>query len=157
MGLAAAMPPTSMPPVQVYFMITIILSLLGWTTWRASMRGRFLALKTEDFVIAARLDGTQRDAHHLPAHGALVRSHIIASVTLAIPVMILAETALSFLGIGLQAAGDLWGVLLQEAQNIRTVAQAPWLLAPRRGGDRHGARAQLPRRRPARRRRPLRK
>ena len=79
-------------------------------------------------MLAARLDGC-RSAHDLAAHGALLRSHIIASVTLAIPSMILAETALSFLGIGLKAGGS-WGVLLKDAQSIRAVTTAPWLLAP---------------------------
>ena len=129
MGLAAAIP-ASMPPVQVYFMITIILSLVGWTGLARVIRGRFLALKTEDFVTAARLDGTSEAGiifrHMVPSSA----SHIIAAVTLAIPAMILSETALSFLGIGLRPPVISWGVLLQEAQNIRSVAQAPWLLAP---------------------------
>jgi peptide/nickel transport system permease protein len=129
MGLAAAIP-ASMPPVQVYFMITIILSLVGWTGLARVIRGRFLALKTEDFVTAARLDGTSEMGiilrHMVPSSA----SHIIASVTLAIPVMVLSETALSFLGIGLRPPVVSWGVLLQEAQNIRSVAQAPWLLLP---------------------------
>lgn len=129
MGLAAAIP-ASMSPVQVYFMITIILSLVGWTGLARVIRGRFLALKTEDFVTAARLDGTSEIGiilrHMVPSSA----SHIIASVTLAIPVMVLSETALSFLGIGLRPPVVSWGVLLQEAQNIRSVAQAPWLLLP---------------------------
>ncbi|WP_454850944.1 ABC transporter permease [Rhizobium binxianense] len=129
MGLAAAIPPT-MPPLQVYFMITIILSLVGWTGLARVVRGRFLAMKNEDFVTAARLDGTREIGvifrHMLPSFA----SHIIAAVTLAIPVMILSETALSFLGVGLRPPVVSWGVLLQEAQNIRTVATAPWLLLP---------------------------
>ncbi|WP_082074593.1 ABC transporter permease [Martelella endophytica] len=129
MGLAAAIPPT-LPPVQVYFMITIILSLVGWTGLARVVRGRFLAMKNEDFVVAARLDGAREIGtivrHMLPSFA----SHIIAAVTLAIPVMILSETALSFLGIGLRPPVVSWGVLLQEAQNIRTVATAPWLLLP---------------------------
>lgn len=129
MGLAAAIPPT-LPPLQVYFIITIILSLVGWTGLARVVRGRFLALKNEDFVIAARLDGAKEMdvifRHMLPSFA----SHIIAAVTLAIPVMILSETALSFLGVGLRPPVVSWGVLLQEAQNIRTVATAPWLLTP---------------------------
>ncbi len=129
MGLAAAIPPT-LPPVQVYFMITIILSLVGWTSLARVVRGRFLAMKNEDFVAAARLDGAgEMDVilrHMLPSFA----SHIIAAVTLAIPTMILSETALSFLGIGLRPPVVSWGVLLQEAQNIRSVATAPWLLLP---------------------------
>lgn len=129
MGLAAAIPPT-LPPLQVYFMITIILSLVGWTGLARVVRGRFLAMKNEDFVTAARLDGAREMSvifrHMLPSFA----SHIIAAVTLAIPVMILSETALSFLGVGLRPPVVSWGVLLQEAQNIRTVATAPWLLLP---------------------------
>jgi peptide/nickel transport system permease protein len=129
MGLAAAIPPT-LSPVQVYFMITIILSLVGWTGLARVVRGRFLALKNEDFVTAARLDGGSELGiivrHMVPSFA----SHIIAAVTLAIPVMVLSETALSFLGIGLRPPVVSWGVLLQEAQNIRSVATAPWLLLP---------------------------
>jgi peptide/nickel transport system permease protein len=129
MGLAAAIPPT-VPPLQVYFLITIILSVVGWTGLARVVRGRFLALKTEDFVTAAQLDGASRMGiilrHMVPSFA----SHIIASVTLAIPVMILSETSLSFLGIGLRPPVVSWGVLLQEAQNIRAVATAPWLLSP---------------------------
>lgn len=129
MGLAAAIPAT-VPPLQVYFLITIILSVVGWTGLARVVRGRFLALKTEDFVTAARLDGASEMGiilrHMVPSFA----SHIIASVTLAIPVMILSETALSFLGIGLRPPVVSWGVLLQEAQNIRAVATAPWLLLP---------------------------
>jgi peptide/nickel transport system permease protein len=119
-----------MPPIQVYFLITIILSLVGWTGLARVVRGRFLALRTEEFITAARLDGASEIGlilrHMLPS----MASHIIAAVTLAIPVMILSETALSFLGIGLRPPVVSWGVLLQEAQNIRSVATAPWLLAP---------------------------
>ena len=127
MGLAAAIP-LSWPPLRVYFMITIIVSLIGWTGLAREVRGKFLSLRNEDFVIAARLDG-------MSEMGIIVRhlvpsflSHIIAVLTLSIPVMILSETALSFLGIGLQPPAISWGVLLQEAQNIRAVSQAPWLL-----------------------------
>jgi len=129
MGLAAAIPLT-MPPLQVYFLITVILSVVGWTGLARVVRGRFLSLKTEDFVTAARLDGMSDYRivmrHMVPNF----MSHIIAVVTLAIPSMILAETALSFLGIGLRPPVVSWGVLLQEAQNIRAVATAPWLLWP---------------------------
>jgi peptide/nickel transport system permease protein len=129
MGLAAAIPP-SLSPVQVYFMITIILSLIGWTGLARVIRGRFLAIKNEDFVTAARLDGTSELGIMMRHMAPSFASHIIASVTLAIPVMVLSETALSFLGIGLRPPVVSWGVLLQEAQNIRSVATAPWLLTP---------------------------
>lgn len=129
LGLAAAFPVT-WGPLQTYFAITIILSLIGWTSLARVVRGRFLSLRTEDFVMAARLDGAGRLSiifqHMLPAF----YSHIIASITLAIPGMILAETALSFLGLGLRPPVVSWGVLLQDAQNIRSVSQAPWLLIP---------------------------
>ena len=129
MGLAAAIPPT-MSPLQVYFMITVILSLVGWTSLARVVRGRFLSLKTEDFVTAARLDGASEMGIILRHMTPSFASHIIAAVTLAIPVMILSETSLSFLGLGLRPPVVSWGVLLQEAQNIRIVATAPWLLLP---------------------------
>jgi peptide/nickel transport system permease protein len=129
MGLAAAIP-QNWSAIQVYFAITIILSLIGWTGLAREVRGKFMALKHEDFVIAARLDGLGEMAiirkHLVPSF----LSHIVASVTLAIPAMILAETALSFIGIGLKPPVVSWGVLLQEAQNIRSVASAPWLFLP---------------------------
>jgi len=128
-GLAAALP-KDIPPAQVYFLITLILATIGWTGLARVVRGRFLQLKSEDFVKAAKLDGcsplrTMRK-HMVPSFA----SHIIAALTLAIPNMILAETALSFLGIGLRPPAISWGVLLQEAQNIRSVATAPWLFVP---------------------------
>jgi peptide/nickel transport system permease protein len=127
MGLAAAIP-VAWPPIRTYFVITLIVSMIGWTGLAREVRGKFLSLRGEDFVNAARLDGMSEAGilvHHLVPS---ITSHIIATLTLAIPVMILAETALSFLGIGLQPPIISWGVLLQEAQNIRAVSQAPWLL-----------------------------
>ncbi|UYO00222.1 MAG: ABC transporter permease [Devosia sp.] len=129
LGLAAAMP-KDWSALQTYFAITIILSLIGWTELARVVRGRFLSLRTEDFVTAAQLDGASDwriiTRHMVPSF----MSHIIAAATLAIPGMILAETALSFLGLGLQAPVVSWGTLLQDAQNIRTLASAPWLLTP---------------------------
>jgi len=129
LGLAAAMP-KEWPPLQVYFAILVILSLVGWTEIARVVRGRFLSLRTEDFVIAARLDGVSEYrlimTHMMPS----LYSHIIAAITLAIPNMILAETALSFLGLGLQPPIVSWGVLLQDTQNLRAITQAPWLFAP---------------------------
>ncbi|RDJ19805.1 ABC transporter permease [Bosea caraganae] len=129
MGLAAAVP-ASMDPLLVYLWITVILSLVGWTDLARVVRGRFLSLRTEDFVLAARLDGCSKQRviwrHMVPSF----TSHIIASVTLAIPSMILAETALSFLGIGLKDPVVSWGVLLKDAQSILALTTAPWLLAP---------------------------
>lgn len=127
LGLAAAIPLT-WSPLQVYFVITLIVSLFGWTGLAREVRGRFYALRSEDFVTAARLDGSNERRlifrHILPS----LTSHILAVVTLAVPTMIVAETALSFLGIGLKPPVVSWGVLLQEAQNVRTIAIAPWLL-----------------------------
>ncbi len=129
MGLAAALP-LNWPPERVYFGITIILSLIGWTGLARVVRGRFLSLREEDFVMAARLDGQSEVSiifsQMLPAF----TSHIIAAITLAIPGMILSETALSFIGLGLREPVVSWGVLLYEAQDIRAIATAPWLLIP---------------------------
>ncbi|CUA97131.1 ABC-type dipeptide/oligopeptide/nickel transport system, permease component [Pannonibacter indicus] len=129
MGLAAALP-IAWDPLFVYVLITIILSLIGWTHLARVVRGRFFSLKTEDYVLAARLAGASEyrivTRHMLPA----MTSYIIAAVTLAIPEMILGETALSFLGLGLRPPVVSWGVLLQDAQNLRTISLAPWLLAP---------------------------
>lgn len=129
MGLSAAVP-RDWGPLQTYFAITVILSVLGWTELARVVRGRFLALREEDFVLAARYDGCGSARtirrHMLPSF----TSHIIASATLAIPLMILAETALSFLGIGLQPPVVSWGVLLQEGQNIHSIANSPWVLLP---------------------------
>lgn len=129
LGLAAAIP-REWGPLTRYFAITVVLAVIGWTALAREVRGRFLALREEDFVTAARLDGAGQPriifGHMLPSF----TSHLIATLTLAIPAMILAETALSFLGLGLQAPVVSWGVLLQEAQNVRVVADAPWLLLP---------------------------
>lgn len=127
MGLAAAIP-LAWPPALVYFTVTAIVSLLGWTSLAREVRGRFFALREEDFVTAARLDGSSEMRlifrHMLPS----ITSHLLAMVTLAVPAMIIAETSLSFLGIGLKPPVVSWGVLLQDAQNIRAIANAPWLL-----------------------------
>jgi peptide/nickel transport system permease protein len=127
LGLAAAIPLT-WSPLQVYFVTTLIVSLFGWTGLAREVRGRFYALKGEDFVTAARFDGSSERRlifrHILPS----LTSHIVAVVTLAVPTMIVAETALSFLGVGLKPPVVSWGVLLQDAQNVSTIAGAPWLL-----------------------------
>ena len=129
MGFAAALP-RDWSALQNYFAITIILSLIGWTELARVVRSRFLSLKSEDYVSAAQLDGAGDFRiimrHMLPSF----TSHVIAVATLAIPGMILAETSLSFLGLGLQSPVISWGVLLQEAQNLRALADAPWLLLP---------------------------
>ena len=129
LALAAAVPP-GWGVIKMYFAITIIISLIGWTTLAREVRGRFLSLREEDFVIAARLYGSSQlrviFLHMVPSFA----SHIIATTTLLIPTMIISETALSFLGLGLRQPIISWGVLLFEAQNVKSVALAPWLLMP---------------------------
>jgi peptide/nickel transport system permease protein len=129
MALTAAMP-RSWSVEQVYFAITIILALIGWTTLAREVRGRFLALREEDFVVAARLSGCTQPRVIFRHMAPTMTSHIIAAGTLAIPVMIINETFLSFLGLGLRPPAISWGVLLQEAQNLQSIVLAPWLLLP---------------------------
>jgi len=129
MGLAAALP-SNWPPLQIYFGITIILSLIGWTGLARVVRGRFLAMRSEEFVTAAQLDGASDMRIILRYMAPSFASHIIASTTLAIPAMIISETSLSFLGLGLQPPLVSWGTLLKEAQSVRSVLQAPWQLWP---------------------------
>jgi peptide/nickel transport system permease protein len=129
MALSAAVPP-HWPQLRVYFVITIILSFMGWVTLARVVRGKFLSLREEEYVMAARTGGSNEFRiifrHMLPSF----MSHIIASITLSIPRMILGETALSFLGLGLRSPLISWGVLLKEAQNARTIVLHPWLLLP---------------------------
>ncbi len=126
----AAVVPLDWTPLQVYFMITVILSLIGWVWLARVVRSKFLALREEDFILAATLDGVPRGRmifrHMVPSF----LSHIIASITLSIPGMILGETALSFLGLGLRPPVVSWGVMLQETQKVVVVATYPWLLFP---------------------------
>ena len=116
--------------VKVYFGITIILSVIGWTGLARVVRGKLLQLREEDYstaaVVAGAADWQIILRHLLPGF----MSYLIVTLTLAIPQMVLAETALSFLGIGLKPPAVSWGVLLQDAQNVRTVALYPWLLLP---------------------------
>ncbi|MBL8668003.1 MAG: ABC transporter permease [Rhodospirillales bacterium] len=129
MALSAALP-VSWSPILVYFGITIILGLLDWPGLARAVRSKLLALREEDFCTAARLMGASPrriiGRHLLPNF----MSHLIASATLSIPSMILGETALSFLGLGLRPPVTSWGVMLTEAQNIEAVALYPWLLLP---------------------------
>jgi peptide/nickel transport system permease protein len=129
LALSAALP-RDWTPTEVFFAITVILSLVGWTTLGREVRGRFLALREEDFVLAARLAGCSRMRIILRHMVPTFISHIIATSSLAIPVMIINETSLSFLGLGIRPPAISLGVLLQEAQNIQTLALAPWLLIP---------------------------
>ena len=129
MALAASLP-REWSVVQVYFFITIILAIRGWCGLARVVRGKLLELREEDFVMAARIAGTG-DAgiiakHLLPAF----MSYLIVHLTLSIPFMILGETALSFLGLGLRPPAVSWGTLLQDAQNVSAVALFPWLLIP---------------------------
>ncbi|MFL7791232.1 MAG: ABC transporter permease [Anaerolineae bacterium] len=129
MALSAALP-KDWPIIRIYFGITILLSLISWTGMARVVRGRFLAMREEDFVLAARLAGSNEMRiilrHMLPSF----LSYIIASLTLSIPGMILSETGLSYLGLGLRAPAISWGVLLREAQNLRSLAIVPWVLLP---------------------------
>lgn len=129
MALTAALP-QDWTMVQVYLGITVILSLLGWTNLARVARGKVLSIKNEDFVMAAELVGASRARimfrHLVPSF----LSHTIAATTLAIPGMILGETSLSFLGLGLRPPAISWGVLLSTAQNIHTLAAAPWIMYP---------------------------
>ena len=129
MALAAAVP-VNWDPIATYFMITIILTIFGWTGLARVVRGKLLQLRVEDYVMAAKLAGASElriiARHLLPGF----MSYLIVHITLAVPSMILGETALSFIGVGLKPPVVSWGVLLQQAQNIRSVALTPWLLLP---------------------------
>lgn len=129
MALSAALP-VNWSPILIYFGITLILGLIDWTGLARAVRSKFLALREEDFTAAAELMGARPSriiARHLVPNFA---SHLIASATLSVPSMILGETALSFLGLGLRPPVTSWGVLLSEAQNISAVALYPWLMIP---------------------------
>ncbi len=129
MALAAALP-DDWPAIRVYFGITIILSFVGWGGLARVVRGKFLELREEDFTMAAMIAGATEGriiARHLVPS---FLSYLIVSLTLAVPTMILGETSLSFLGLGLRPPAVSWGVLLHQSQNIRTVALYPWLFIP---------------------------
>ena len=129
MALAAIMPVT-WSPILVYFGITIILGLLDWTGLARAVRSKLLSLREEDYVLAAQLMGARPSRiigrHLIPGF----MSHLIATATISIPGMILGETALSFLGLGLRAPITSWGILLTEARNVSVIAFYPWLLLP---------------------------
>lgn len=129
MGLSAALP-REWSQVQTYFAITIILALTSWTGLARVVRGKLISTRNEAFVKAAELAGASEARiifkHLLPSF----MSYLIVSVTMSVPFMILGETALSFLGLGLRAPVISWGVLLSAAQNVRTIALYPWLLVP---------------------------
>jgi peptide/nickel transport system permease protein len=129
MALAAALP-QNWPQIRIYFYITIILSILGWTGLARTIRGKILSLREEDYVMAAHLDGEGESSiiarYLLPGFA----SYIIVSLTLSIPGTIIGETSLSFLGIGLSEPTVSWGTMLKDCQSIQVVAQQPWLLWP---------------------------
>ncbi len=129
MTLAAAVP-RDWPPLQVYFAITLILALLNWVGLARVVRGRLLSMREEDYALAAKASGANDlriiTTHLLPGF----TSHLILSVTLMIPQMILYETALSFLGLGMQPPAVSWGVLLQDFRDILAIYHIPWLLIP---------------------------
>ncbi len=129
LALGAVLPP-DWSPLSVYFAITLVLSLLGWTSLARVVRGKILALREEDYAVAARLIGASHVRilfrHLLPGF----TSHIIVVLTMSVPAMILGETSLSFLGLGLRPPIVSWGVMLQDCLSIQTVANYPWLLVP---------------------------
>ncbi len=129
MALGAAMP-SDWSPLQTYFSITVVLALLGWTGLARVVRGKILSLREEDYAVAARLLGAGHGRiifrHLLPGF----TSHIIVSLTMQIPFMVLGETSLSFLGLGLRDPVVSWGVLLQDCMNVQVVADYPWMLMP---------------------------
>lgn len=126
----AAIIPVTWSPILVYFGITVILGLLDWTGLARAVRSKLLSLREEDYVVSAQLMGAKTSRiigrHLVPGF----MSHLIATATISIPTMILGETALSFLGLGLRPPIISWGVLLAEAQNISVVALYPWLMFP---------------------------
>jgi peptide/nickel transport system permease protein len=129
MALSAAVPP-HWPPLRTYFVVTLILSLIGWTWLARQLRGKVLALRDQEFILAAKLagasDGRIIFRHLIPA----TIGHTIVVATLAMPAMILAESALSFLGLGLRPPITSWGVLLKEVQNLQSIALYPWVFSP---------------------------
>lgn len=129
MALSAAIP-AGIPPVQMYLLITVILSLISWTGLARVVRGKFMSLKNEDFVTAARLAGVSDMKiilkHLVPGF----MSYLIVSLTLGIPGMIIGETSMSFLGLGIQSPATSWGVLLKECQDVTAIANYPWQLIP---------------------------
>ena len=129
MTLSAAIP-RDWPVTKTYLMITVILSLVGWCSLARTVRGKLLSLREEDFAAAAKVSGAGDFRiivrHLLPAFG----SYLIVNITLSVPRMILSETSLSFLGLGMQPPAVSWGVLLQDAQNLLAISQYPWQLLP---------------------------
>lgn len=129
MAIAAAVP-NNWPVLKTYFCVVLILSLMGWTGLARTVRSKFVALKNEDFVRAARVVGAS-DMRIIMKHMVpTFTSHLIASLSLSVPGMILGETSLSYLGIGLRPPAISWGILLSDMQNIRNIALYPWMMIP---------------------------
>ena len=129
MALSAAVP-IDWPPVRTYFGVVLVLSVIGWCGLARVVRGKLISLREEDFVVAAKIAGASErriiSRHLLPSF----MSYLIVHLTLAVPGMILGETALSFLGLGLRPPAISWGVLLSETQQVKAVYMNPWLLIP---------------------------
>ena len=129
MALAAALP-ANWTSIQIYFAITLIFSVIGWAGLARVIRGKVLALREEDFVMAAKISGASASSiiarHLLPSFA----SYLIVNLTIAVPSMILGETALSFLGLGIRPPSVSWGTLLQDSQRLQVLAHQPWLLIP---------------------------
>jgi peptide/nickel transport system permease protein len=129
MILAGAIPRT-WPSVRVFFLISILLALVNWTGLARAVRGMLLAMRDEDYALAAKVAGAGNFRiivrHLLPG----ITSHLVMSLTIAIPGMIVAETSLSFLGLGLQPPAVSWGVILQDVLDISKIAEQPWMLTP---------------------------
>lgn len=129
MALSAAIPP-DIPVAKMYLYITIIISLISWTGLARIVRGHFFSMKNEDYIVAARIAGVSNmkiiTRHMIPGF----MSYLIVSLTLGIPGMIIGETSMSFLGLGMRSPATSWGVLLKETQDITSVAQYPWRLIP---------------------------
>lgn len=129
MGLTASFP-QDWSNVQVYFMMTLVFGLLGWTTLARRVRGHILSQRREDYVLAAEISGASPariiGRHLLPSF----TSYIVVDLAITFPYVILSETALSFVGLGLRPPSISWGILLQDAQNVRSIEQAPWLFIP---------------------------
>jgi peptide/nickel transport system permease protein len=129
LALAAILPPT-WPSTRIYWGIVTILALIGWTDLGRQIRGKALSVRERDFVMAARAGGAGHGhimfQHVIPS----VMSHIIVVVTLALPFMILGESSLSFLGLGIKPPLASWGLLLQDAQSLHVIRLAPWIMLP---------------------------
>jgi peptide/nickel transport system permease protein len=129
MALSAALP-RNWTVIKTYFAITIVLSIIQWCGLARVVRGKLLSLREEDFTMAARAAGATEwriiTKHLLPSFF----SYLVVNLTLAVPNMIIGETSLSFLGLGMRAPAVSWGVLLQDSQTLITIAQRPWQLIP---------------------------